>query len=191
VTVCDANALTAAVFQVAAGQDTRKVIFKQGAMSSAGTLVMHFGDMHSDMFSLMDYNMCMQVLFRNVMVEDVLDDLTSKLQKCNAHHKSDTGTSSSVRVTEQHEGAKCLNLRVANRAFTETQCTALRTEKHKLSDMVVEMGRLVMGKQGTQWQADFVLLSANVVGLVDMQECTTDTETSDESGVDGTRERQV
>ena len=180
-TVCDANALTAAVFQVAAGQDTRKVIFKQGEMSSAGTLVMHFGDVHFDMFSLMDENMRMQLLLPSVMVADVFQDLTIKLQSCN---------SSLVRVTEIQG---CFNLRVANGAFTEADRTALRKSKHKLSDMVVEMGRLVVGKQDTitQWQADFVLLSASVGGLVDMQECATDTETSDESGDDGTRERQV
>jgi hypothetical protein len=191
VTVCTANALSAAVFQVVAGEDNRKVIFRQGAMSSAGTLVMHFDSMQFDMFSVMD-SMCMQVLFRSDMVEDVLSDLKRKLQECNDQHTSRTCTSSSVRVTELQGRASCLNLKVASLAFTKTECTALRNSKHKLSNVVVEMGRLVVDKQGNIWQPDFVLLSANVVGLVDMQEeCTTDTETSDESGVDGTREQQV
>ena len=162
VTVCDASALVAAVFQVVAGEDNRKVIFRQGSMSSAGTLVMHFGNMHFDMFSLMDDSMCMQVLLRSVMVEDVLGDLKRKLQVCNDQHTSHTCTSSSVRVTELQEGASCLNLRVAPRAFTETECTALRNSKHKLSNVVVEMGRLVVDKQGNIWQPDFVLLSATV-----------------------------
>ena len=168
VTVCDASALVAAVFQVVAGEDNRKVIFSQGSMSSAGTLVMHFGNMHFDMFSLMD-SMCMQVLLRSDIVEDVLSDLKRKLQVCNDQHASHTCTSSSVRVTEVQEGADCLNLRVAPRVFTETECTALRNSKHKLSNVVVEMGRLVVNKQGNIWQPDFVLLSASVGGLVDMQ----------------------